>query len=318
MRSAAKRLGFPTAQISAGRGKRHRPVVIPRCDGYARRVRQTFLRTIGPGVLTLILTAVGVAIVTRLVLERVSLDGLVLNLLLRNRDPYVGMSLPNAVLVAIGRSLVLIVGATAIATVFGLVFAILHFAARVRVLRGFAWALGTVGVSLPSFFWAMLLQLLVISWYLATGEGILPTTGYGLDEHIILPLLALALRPTAYVFRTTATALEEIASRDYVRTARAKGLGKRLVLVRHMFPNARPTFVAGVGYASRSVLSSLAIVEYLFPWNGAGLAFIYAVANRNVDFAVALAVALASIFALLTIGLALVSRTAPEEAVAAA
>jgi len=281
-------------------------------------VRQTFVRTIGPGVLTLLLTAVGVAILTRLVLERVSLDGLVLNLLLRNRDPYVGMALPNAVAVAIGRSLVLIVGATAIATVFGLVFAIIHFAARYRVVRGVAWALGTAGVSLPSFFWAMLLQLFVISWYLATGRGLLPTTGYGLDEHIVLPLLALALRPTAYVFRTAATALEEIGARDYVRTARAKGLVERLVLVRHMFPNARPTFVAGIGYASRSTLSSLAIVEYLFTWNGAGLAFIYAVANRNIDFAVALVVALASIFALLSIALSLISRTAPEEAVAAA
>jgi peptide/nickel transport system permease protein len=281
-------------------------------------VRQTVLRTIGPGLLTLLLTAVAVALVTRLFLERVSLDGLVLNLLLRNRDPYVGMALPNAVAVAVGRSLVLIVGATAVATVFGLVFAILHFAARYRIVRGTAWALGTVGVSLPSFFWAMLLQLFVISWFLATRRALLPTTGYGLDEHVVLPLLALALRPTAYVFRTAATALEEIAARDYVRTARAKGLVERLVLVRHMFPNARPTFFAGVGYASRSVLSSLAIVEYLFTWNGAGLGFIYAVANRNLDFAVALAVALASIFALVSMALALLSRAAPEDAVAVA
>jgi peptide/nickel transport system permease protein len=281
-------------------------------------VRRTFVRTIGPGVLTLLLTAVGVAILTRFVLERVSLDGLVLNLLLRNRDPYVGMALPNAVVVATGRSLVLIVGATTIATVFGLVFAIIHFAARHRIVRGIAWGFGTVGVSLPSFFWAMLLQLVVISWYLATGRGLLPTSGYGLDEHVVLPLLALALRPTAYVFRTAATALEEIGAQDYVRTARAKGLVERLILVRHMFPNARPTFIAGVGYASRSTLSSLAIVEYLFTWNGAGLAFIYAVANRNVDFAIALVVALASVFAVLSIALSLISRTTSEEAVAAA
>src|SRR5204862_326775 len=84
---------------------------------------------------------------------------------------------------------------------------------------------------------------------------------------------------------------------------------ERLVLVRHMFPNARPTFVAGIGYASRSTLSSLAIVEYLFTWNGAGLAFIYAVANRNIDFAVALVVALASIFPVLIIALSLVPRS---------
>jgi ABC-type dipeptide/oligopeptide/nickel transport system permease component len=259
-----------------------------------------------------------VALVTRLVLERVSLDGLILNLLLRNRDPFIGMPLANAVAVAVARSLVLIAGATAIATALGLFFAVLYFAARFRVVRAIGWTLGTVGVSLPSFFWAMLLQLFVITWYLRTGRGLLPTTGYGLDEHMVLPIIALALRPTAYVFRTVATALEEIAARDYVRTARAKGLVERLVLARHMFPNARPTFLAGVGYASRSVLSSLAIVEYLFTWNGAGFAFIYAVANRQIDVAVAVAVSLATLFALMNLALAVLSRTASSETAAVA
>jgi ABC-type dipeptide/oligopeptide/nickel transport system permease component len=281
-------------------------------------VPRTVLGAIAPGLLTLGLTAVAVAVVTRFILEQVSLDGLVLNLILRNRDPYLGMPLPDAVAVALGRSLVLIVGATALATVFGLVLAIIHFAARLRALRAIAWGLGTVGVSLPSFFWAMLLQLAVITSYLTLGRGFLPTSGYGLDEHLVLPTLALMARPTAYIFRTAATALEEIGARDYVRTARAKGLLERLVLVRHMFPNAQPTFVAGVGYASRSVLSSLAIVEYLFTWNGAGLAFIYAVANRNVEFAVALAVAFAVLFALVNIGLGVIARNAPERALAAA
>ena len=281
-------------------------------------MRSAVLRSLGPGLVTLLLTAIGVALVTRLVLERVSLDGLVLNLLLRNRDPFVGMPLANAVTVAFARSLVLIVGATAIATALGLFFAVLYFAARFRIVRAIGWTLGTVGVSLPSFFWAMLLQLVVITWYLRTGRGILPTTGYGLDEHMVLPILALALRPTAYVFRTVATALEEIGARDYVRTARAKGLVERLVLARHMFPNARPTFLAGVGYASRSVLSSLAIVEYLFTWNGAGFAFIYAVANRQVDFAIAIAVTLAAVFALVSLVLAALSRATPEETAAVA
>jgi glutathione transport system permease protein len=276
------------------------------------------VRAAGPGLLTLGLTAVAVALVTRFILEQVSLDGLVLNLILRNRDPYLGMPLRDAVAVALGRSLVLIVGATALATVFGLILAIIHFAARLPALRAIAWGLGTVGVSLPSFFWAMLLQLAVITSYLTFGRGFLPTSGYGLDEHLVLPILALMARPTAYIFRTAATALEEIGARDYVRTARAKGLVERLVLARHMFPNAQPTFVAGVGYASRSVLSSLAIVEYLFTWNGAGLAFIYAVANRNIEFAVALAVAFAVLFALVNIGLSVIARSAPERALATA
>lgn len=264
------------------------------------------------------LTALAVAFVTRFILERVSLDGLVLNLILRNRDPYLGMPLIGAVAVAMGRSLILIVLATSLATVLGFVLAILQFAARRRAVRAIAWSLGTVAVSLPSFFWAMLLQLVAITWFLTTGRGLVPTAGFGLDEHLILPTIALMARPTAYIFRTTATAFEEIASRDYVRTAEAKGLVARVVLMRHIFPNARPTFFAGADYASRSVLSSLAIVEYIFTWNGAGLAFIYAIANRNIDFAVALAVSLGTLFALVSVVLAAFSRNTPEQAVAPA
>jgi ABC-type dipeptide/oligopeptide/nickel transport system permease component len=281
-------------------------------------MRRAIIRATVPGLATLALTALAVALVTRFVLERVSLDGLVLNLILRNRDPYLGMPLADAVAVSLARSLVLIVLATALATVLGFVLAILQFAARRRAVRAIAWSLGTVAVSLPSFFWAMLLQLVAISWFLATGRGLVPTAGFGLDEHLVLPTIALMARPTAYVFRTTATAFEEIASRDYVRTAQAKGLGERLVLARHIFPNARPTFFAGADYASRSVLSSLAIVEYIFSWNGAGLAFIYAIANRNIDFAVALAVAFATLFALISVVLGALSQNAPEQAVAAA
>jgi ABC-type antimicrobial peptide transport system permease subunit len=228
-------------------------------------VRQTVIRAAAPGVATLLLTALAVALVTRFILERVSLDGLVLNLILRDRDPYLGMPLIDAVAVAMARSLVLIVLATALATVVGFVLAVLNFAARHRVVRTIAWSRGTVGVSLPSFFWAMLLQLVATTWFLTTGHGLVPTSGLGLDEHLVLPTIALMARPAAYVFRTTATAFEEIASRDYLRTAEAKGLSARLVLMRHIFPNARPTFFAGIGHASRSVLSSLAIVAGFGP-----------------------------------------------------
>jgi ABC-type dipeptide/oligopeptide/nickel transport system permease component len=280
-------------------------------------VRRAIIRATVPGVATLALTALAVAFATRFILERVSLDGLVLNLILRNRDPYLGMPLADAVAVSMARSMVLIVLATTLATVFGFVLAILHFATRRRAVRAIAWSLGTLAVSLPSFFWAMLLQLVAIAWFLTTGRGLVPTSGFGLDEHLVFPTIALMARPTAYVFRTMATAFQEIASRDYVRTAEAKGLGERLVLVRHVFPNARPTFFAGADYASRSVLSSLAIVEYIFLWNGAGLAFIYAIANRNIDFAVALAVSFATLFALVSVVLAGLSRNTPEHVVAA-
>jgi glutathione transport system permease protein len=249
----------------------------------------------------LVLTAALVLFMTRFLLEHASLEGLVLNLAVRGRDPFPDLPVSKAVATGIGRSAVLFLAATATAMTVGLVLAVGQFVLRSPILRAIAWTVGTLGVSLPSFFWAMLLQLVVITWYQATGRSLLPTSGYGLDEHLVLPTLALVAQPTAYVFRTTAAALTEIAARDYVRTAHAKGLRERVVLARHIFPNARQTFLAGAGYASGSVLSSLAIVEYIFAFKGAGLGFIYAVASRNLELAVALAVAFSVMFALVTL-----------------
>jgi ABC-type dipeptide/oligopeptide/nickel transport system permease component len=183
-----------------------------------------------------------------------------------------------------------------------------HVANPSRPIRVLTWVVGTIGVSLPSFFWAMLLQLFVVAWFLMTRHALLPTFGYGFDEHAILPTFALAARPMAYVFRTTATALDDAARSEYVVTARAKGVRERAVLLRHILPNARTTYLAGVAYGARGVLSSLAIVEYLFSWTGAGLGFVSAVAIGNVPLAAGLAAALAGLFAALDLAVGLSGR----------
>ncbi|HET8567531.1 MAG TPA: ABC transporter permease [Candidatus Limnocylindria bacterium] len=252
------------------------------------------------GALGAVATAVLVAWLVRAILENASLETLTLNLLLRGVDPFRGMALEQALAVSVGRSLVLVVAALAAATVLGLALAAAFAFSSSGVLRGAAWAAGTVGVSLPSFFWAMLLQLAVVLWYVRTQQSVLPTQGFGIDAHLILPALALGARPAAYVFRTAATALDEVRHGDFVRTARAKGLLESLVARRHVLPNALPQIASGFGLAARSALSSLAIVEYVFAWHGAGYGFIHAVANGRADLAAAIAVAFAVVFGLVT------------------
>lgn len=267
-------------------------------------------RPILEGIAALVLTAVLVIWLADLTLSQVSLEGLTLNLLLVGTEPFRGMSTLEALFVGLQRTGALLVAAMAVAALVGVGTGVAFAVSSSRLGRALAWGIGTLGIALPSFFWAMLLQLLVVEVFLATGRRPFPTSGFGLDAHLVLPMIALAARPTAYLFRVTATALEEVRHADYVRAARARGLIERFVLQRHMLPNALPAILSGFGIAARSAISSLAIVEYVFTWNGAGFGFIHALANRNVPLATATAVAFALSLALVGVLVGLAARVA--------
>lgn len=242
-------------------------------------------------------------------LSGASLGDLTIGVLLRGTDPFRGQTVLEALAVSLGRSAALLIVAMAAASVIGIAAGAAYSLSSSRALRAAAWAVGTAGVSLPSFFWAMLLQLVVVLVYLETETRILPTAGFGIDDHLILPALALGARPAAYLFRTTATALDDVRHGDYVRTARAKGLLESLIARRHVLPNAAPAIVSGVGLGARTALSSLAIVEYVFSWNGAGYAFIHALANGRIVLATLVAVVFALLFAALAVGIQALARS---------
>ena len=168
-------------------------------------------------------------------------------------------------------------------------------------LKTIAWSLSTLAFSLPAFFWAVVIELVMILLWVRMGVRFLPTAGFGIDEHLVLPSLALGIRPAAYIFRLSATAVEEIRHADYVRTAIAKGLGAQQILPRHVLPNAAPNIVAATVLAARGALSSLVLIEYVFIWGGAGLTFVQALGNGRMELAVALALSFAVGSALLAL-----------------
>lgn len=259
---------------------------------------QFLLRPLAEGLAGLLVTGLLVAALAELVLARVSLQGFTLNILLRNLRPFGNLGTREAFALALGRSGVLLLTAFALAALVGVGAGIVYALSGSRPIRAVAWTLGTAGVALPSFFWAMLLQLAVIALFARTGRLLLPTQGYGLDRHVVLPALALGVRPVAYLFRTTAAAVEEARHAEYVRLARAKGLGEGYILRRHLLPTTAGAVLGGMNLAARGTLSSLAIIEYVFDWHGAGFGFIYAVANGDRHLATALVVAFAVLFAL--------------------
>jgi ABC-type dipeptide/oligopeptide/nickel transport system permease component len=268
-------------------------------------VRSPVLR----GVVSLFLTALLVVWLTDAALSSVKLGDLTLGLLLAGRTPFRDLSLTEAIWTAVSRSAILVGAALTLAVIVGLASGVAYAFSSWRAVRASAWALGTVGTSLPSFFWAMLLQLVVVLVYVRTQKLIAPVSGgFGLDAHLLLPSIALGLRPAAYIFRTTATALDEARHAPHVTTALAKGLGPTPIALRHVVRNAAPALLAGIALGAKTSLSSLAIVEYVFTWNGAGYGFILAVASGNVAFASSIALVFAVALALLGAGVGIAGR----------
>jgi peptide/nickel transport system permease protein len=261
------------------------------------------------GTASILLTVLLIVWLTDASIRAAPLTDLTLGLLLVGREPFRGLSLPEALWTAVSRSAILLGAALAVAIAIGLLAGVAYAFTGRRSIRAAAWTIGTVGASLPSFFWALLLQLVVVFVYLRTQKLIAPVSGgFGLDAHIILPAIALAMRPAAYVFRTTATALDEAQHAPHVVTALAKGLGPFVIATRHVARNAAPAMLAGLALGAKTALSSLAIVEYMFTWNGAGYGFVLALAKGDIPFATLTAIVFALATSLLGVAIAAASR----------
>jgi len=167
--------------------------------------------------------------------------------------------------------------------------------------RRSAWSLVTtlvsiVGVSVPSFFAALLLQLGAIRLTRLLGHRVLPVGGFGWDRHIILPALVLAARPVAQIYRVTYVNVSDVLEQDYVRTARSKGVRELLVMGRHVVRNAAIPILTTVGMSLRFALSSLPVVEFFFGWPGVGFTLLKSISKRDDNLTVVLVLCLGVLF----------------------
>lgn len=165
-----------------------------------------------------------------------------------------------------------------------------------------------VGVSVPSFFAALLLQLGLIRWTRTFGKALLPVGGFGWDERIILPALVLAARPIAQIARVTFVSIGETLDQDHVRTAHSKGLAQQVVMGRHVLRNAAIPILTTIGISLRFSLSSLPVVEFFFNWTGMGFTLLKSIARRDDNLTIALVLCLGALFVLVNLGLELFYR----------
>jgi peptide/nickel transport system permease protein len=126
-------------------------------------------------------------------------------------------------------------------------------------------------------FWSGLIFQLIFGWKL----GWLPLTGYGTLSHLIMPGIVLGWSAAAVIARLTRSSLLEVMSSDYVRTARAKGLGEWLVIFRHALKNSLLPVVTVMAVQVASLLSGAVITESVFGIPGVGRVSVGAILNRD-------------------------------------
>ena len=192
---------------------------------------------------------------------------------------------------ALWNSAVLLLLAMALGGVIGGLLGIAFAAFRRRTASLSMLLLSTIGVSTPSFFLALLLQLGAIQFYKETGVRLVPVGGFGWDAHLVLPVLVLAARPVAQVARLTSVYMENLINEDFVRTARSKGLPSSEIWFGHILPNTAGTVLTAMAASLRFALSSLPVVEVFFGWPGLGYHLLERLQAYDMDPAAALVLA---------------------------
>ena len=188
-------------------------------------------------------------------------------------------------------SALLAVTALGLAVAVALPLGIVAAARRGTVLDRLAVALAALGQSAP-IFWTGLMLMLVGSVILQ----LLPTSGYGTWRHLILPALTLASYPMAAIARLVRSGMLEVLDADYVRTARAKGLPERRVVLKHTLRNAALPIVTVVGLQFGLLLGGAIVCEMIFSWPGVGRLMIFAIYNRDFPLVEAAVFVMAMVF----------------------
>lgn len=186
--------------------------------------------------------------------------------------------------------------AMAIALAFGLPLGVLAAIRRGSVWDNALMLFGLLGQSMPVF-WLGLLLIMIF----AVGLGWFPVAGADTLQHLILPAITLGLFSTAYIARMARSSMLEVLGRDYVRTARAKGLPSRNVVVRHALRNALIPLVTVIGLQFGTLLGGAVITETIFAWPGVGRLTIQAIQSKDLPLVQACVVLLASIFVLVNL-----------------
>lgn len=168
------------------------------------------------------------------------------------------------------------VAALAVAMAIGIPLGTLSALKRNTVYDYAGMGVAIMGVSVPVIVTAPLLQ-----YIFGVHLKVLPVTGWGKIEHMILPAFALGFVSSALLARLTRASLLQVMNEDYIRTARAKGLSERAVVVMHALKNSLIPVVTILGPLFAALITGTFVVEVIFGIPGLGRYFVSSIAGRD-------------------------------------
>lgn len=170
----------------------------------------------------------------------------------------------------------LALAALTIAVALGVTLGVLAAVRKRTWVDGAAIAVALLGVSVPVF-WSGFLLMIVFALEL----GWLPASGRGTWRHLVLPAVTVGVSSAAFIARITRGAVLEALAQDYVRTAHAKGVAPRRVVLRHALRNALLPIVTVVGLQLGGLLGGAVLTETVFAWPGVGRLLVDAIVARD-------------------------------------
>ena len=196
---------------------------------------------------------------------------------------------------AMVNTLQLVVAAEIFAIFLAIVIGVLAGRFQYSLFDHGATILSFIGFATPIFWFALILQILAVNLYELTGirfvyisglSSLDPRTGpaWLLDrvQHLVLPVIALSITSIASYSRYLRASMLEVINSDYIRTARAKGLGEGQVLIGHALRNASLPLTTVIGVNLGHVFAGTIIIETIFSMPGMGLYFFNALSTRDI------------------------------------
>ncbi len=208
-----------------------------------------------------------------------------------------GFSSMEIVLARFPRTILLALCALVVSVVFSTIFGVLAAIKRNSPLDSFVMFIALLGQSIPNF-WLGIMFILIF----AVNFGWLPSQGYELSPaYFIMPTITLAAPGLARLTRLTRSGMLDVLSADYVRTARAKGLRERLVVMRHAFKNMAIPLVTVIGLDFGNLLAGAIITEQIFQWDGVGQLLVSSINARDFPVVQAAVFIIAASFVLINL-----------------
>ena len=159
---------------------------------------------------------------------------------------------------------------------FGLILGVIASLNRNRWPDYLSMMLAIIGISVPSFILAtFLINYVAVEWRL------LPVATWKSWSHTILPSISLAMMPMAYIARLMRSSMLEVMNQDYILTAKAKGLARSAVIIKHAIRNAILPVVTVLGILTANLVTGSFIIEHIFGIPGMGEMFVKSIFNRD-------------------------------------